>query len=103
MSRLKKHLYNKYSSPSQEWERKLITYSNFISDRLKSYLVKKNMTTECLSKKIDILQDNIKLMLSDVYVYNFSVEEMAKLDLLFEGHYDIYEKKILIEKLNYIP
>ena len=58
------------------------------------------MTTECLSKKIDILQDNIKLMLSDVYVYNFSVEEMAKLDLLFEGHYDIYEKKLLTEKLN---
>tara|TARA_R110001606_G_scaffold384164_1_gene546863 strand:- start:1050 stop:1355 length:306 start_codon:yes stop_codon:yes gene_type:complete len=95
-----RYLYNKYSNPSQDWERTLITYCNFISDRLKSYLVKKNMTTECLSKKIDISQDNIQLMLSDVYIYNFSVEEMAKLDLLFEGHYDIYEKKLLTEKLN---
>ena len=56
------------------------------------------MTTKDLSKKIDIKHNDIKLMLNDVYVYNFSVEEMSKLDLLFEGHYDIYEKKLLIEK-----
>lgn len=99
MGHLKKYLYNKWSSPSKEWERKLIIYCNFISDVLKSYLIKKNMTTEDLSRKIDISQDDIKLMLNDVYVYNFSVEEMAKLDLLFEGHYDIYEKKLLIEKM----
>jgi len=37
-------------------------------------------------------------MLDDVYVHDFSVEEMTKIDLLFEGHYDIYEKKLLIEK-----
>jgi len=99
MSHLQKYIYNKYSTPSQDSEIKLITYCNFISDILKSYLIKKNMTTEVLSKKIDIPQDDIKLMLSDVYVYNFSVEELAKLDLLFEGHYDIYEKKLLIETI----
>tara|TARA_Y100000389_G_scaffold202649_1_gene248563 strand:- start:2660 stop:2968 length:309 start_codon:yes stop_codon:yes gene_type:complete len=90
--------YNKYSTPSLEWERKLILYCNFISDRLKSYLAKKNMTTKDLSKKIDIKHNDVKLMLNDVYVYNFSIEEMSKLDLLFEGHYDIYEKELLIEK-----
>lgn len=94
------HKYNKYSNPNLEWERKLILYCNFISDRLKSYLAKKNMTTKELSKKIDISHESAKLMLDDVYVYNFNLEEMSKLDLLFEGHYDVYEKKILIEKLN---
>ena len=91
--------YSKYSTPEQDWEKKLITYSNFISDRLKSYLIKKNMTTEDLSKKIGISNDTCKLMLHDVYVYNFSIEEISKLDLLFEGHYDVYEKKLLTEKL----
>lgn len=92
--------YSKYSTPEQDWEKKLITYSNFISDRLKSYLIKKNMTTEDLSKKIGISKDTSKLMLHDVFVYNFSIEEISKLDLLFEGHYDVYEKKLLIEKLH---
>ena len=91
--------YNKYSTPSQEWERKLILYCNFISDRLKSYLGKKNMSTKGLSKKIDISHESAKLMIDDVYVYNFSLDEMSKLDLLFEGHYDIYEKKLLIETI----
>jgi hypothetical protein len=92
--------YNKYSMPEQDWEKKLITYSNFISDRLKSYLAKKNMTTEVLSKKIGISNDTAKLMLHDIYVYNYSIEEISKLDLLFEGHYDVYEKKLLIETVN---
>lgn len=76
-------------------------YCNFISDRLKSYVAKKNITLEELSKKIDIPTDVAKRMIDDVYVYNFSVEEMAKLDLLFSGHYDFYEKKLLTEKLRY--
>ncbi len=51
-----------------------------------------------LSKKIDVEHKTVKSMLDDVYVHDFSVEEMTKIDLLFEGHYDIYEKKLLIEK-----
>lgn len=96
--RHKHEKYERYSSPGLDWERKLVLYCNFITDRLKSYLLKKNMTSKDLSKKIDVEHKIVKSMLDDVYVYDFSVEEMTKIDLLFEGHYDIYEKKLLIEK-----
>jgi len=80
-----------------EWQVRFFAYSVFISDKIRSFLKKKNMTTNELADKVGFSREKAKRMLSGSY--DFSVEEMAKLDLLFSGHYDLYEKKLLTEKV----
>jgi len=55
------------------------------------------MTTNDLADKLGFSKRSAKSMLSGRY--NFNLEEIAFLDLLFNGHYDLYEKKLLIEKM----
>ena len=80
-----------------EWQVRVFAYSVFIADKIRSFLKKKNITTNELADKVGFSREKAKRMLSGSY--DFSVEEMTKLDLLFSGHYDLYEKKLLTEKI----
>lgn len=55
------------------------------------------MTIEQMSVKIGVKEKAAKSMLSGRY--NFTIEEMTKLELLFSGNYDIYDRKLLTEKI----
>ena len=79
-----------------DWQVRFHIYSANIADNIRAYLSKKKMTTEDLSKKVGFTKSKSKHMLSGSY--DFSIEEMANLELLFAGHYDRYEKKLLTEK-----
>jgi hypothetical protein len=81
-----------------EWQLRFFHYSVSISDRIKEYLSRKKMTTDMMAEKVGFPKHKAKRMLSGYY--DFNIEEMAKLDLLFSGHYDTYEKKLLIERMS---
>ena len=88
----------KLSNQVPDWQARFHAYSINIADMIRAYLSKKKMTTEDLSKKVGFTKSKSKHMLSGSY--DFSIEEMAKLELLFAGHYDNYEKKLLTEKIS---
>jgi hypothetical protein len=86
----------KLSNQVPNWQARFHAYSVLVADKIRAYLTKKQMTTEDMSKKVGFTKSKSKHMLSGSY--DFSIEEMAKLELLFAGHYDRYEKKLLTEK-----
>jgi ribosome-binding protein aMBF1 (putative translation factor) len=81
-----------------DWQSRFNSYSMNISDLIYSYITKKNMTTIDLAEKVGFTKSKAKHMMSGSY--DFSIEEMSKLELLFAGHYDNYEKKLLTEKIS---
>lgn len=89
---------NKIGENIPDWQIRFFAYSVNLADQVRVYLSRKKMTTNQMAEKIGITKKSAKSMLSGRY--NFSTEEMAKLELLFSGNYDIYERKLLIEKIS---
>jgi len=86
------------SNNKPSWQSRFYAYSMSMAELVRSYIAKKKMSTDDLAKKINISKTKSKHMLSGSY--DFSIEEIAKLELLFLGHYDTYEKILLIEKIS---
>lgn len=89
---------NEIGNNIPDWQIRFFAYSTTIADQIRAYLSKKKMTINELAEKVSFPKGKAKSMLSGHY--DFSIEEMAKLDLLFTGHYDLYEKQLLIEKIS---
>jgi hypothetical protein len=87
---------NKIGDNLPDWQVRFFAYSVTMADMIRSYLAKKKMTTDDMSEKVGFTKTKAKQMLSGHY--NFDIEEMTKLELMFNGHYDTYEKMLLIEK-----